>query len=437
MNITRQLARATGLAAALVISAGTAVASEPAASAWTDEQAAAALYAAARTHADDFSRLLQSRGMPRLQDRPALQAILRDGVHGLTQSAVTANRRDTVLVFYHHDGVFLHIWAATAGRVAWARVPLSGDELAQRVAAMHAQLRVPGSARGVTREDADEPAHTQADASALAGAADWLFPAPVAALLDAPGIDRLQVVPWGAIAGVPFGVLPRGARVLADTHAVTVAPSLNDLYAEPVHRAPSPTRPFVIGNPAFAAHSGLARLPGAAREAGAVAALFGTRPHLDNEATLAAVTAQLADADLLYFATHGIVDAADPLDGSYLALAGDDRWPARAIQHARLRRGAIVVMSACDTGRGEVQRAGVVGLARAFQLAGAAEVVMSLWPVDDDATAQLMPRFTALLREGLPADRALQQAMREQRVRTPDPARWGAFTVFSRPVMSP
>lgn len=410
---------------------------------WTEAQASAALYAAAQSHRKDFGDLMGSRGLS-FEDGEleSLEAIERDGIAGLATG--NAGSRDTAVVFYHHDGEYLQAWAAAGAKYAWERQRIGTDDLASRVAAIHAQLRVPGSNRGVQREDVDDAGTVPAsDPRAIERASAWLFPGDIDTVLREPGVRRIVIVPWGPLGSVPFSVLPRagrGGKVLADTFAVSVAPGLNDLYRAPVYRARVPKEAIVIGNPAFGPDTGLAPLPGAEREAIAVAQLFGVPAYVAEHANLSDLQDAMGSAELLYFATHGIVDPADPLDGAYLAFAGDGpaaRWTARDIQYnlVGLRSGAVVVMSACDTGRGAVQRAGVIGLARAFQLAGAAEVVMSLWPVDDEATAQLMPRFAALLREGRTADEALQQAMREQRARTPDPARWGAFTVFSRPVI--
>ncbi|HEY0385468.1 MAG TPA: CHAT domain-containing protein, partial [Pyrinomonadaceae bacterium] len=127
---------------------------------------------------------------------------------------------------------------------------------------------------------------------------------------------------------------------------------------------------------------------------------------------------------------------AHPLDGGFLVFSGaggkESLWTAREIQQTRLRA-RLAVLSACQTGLGQAHDAGVIGLARAFQLAGVPRVVMSLWSVYDDATAELMQAFARRLRTHAPAE-ALRQAMLEVRKRRPNPAEWAAFVIFGTPL---
>ncbi|RYZ12913.1 MAG: CHAT domain-containing protein, partial [Myxococcaceae bacterium] len=93
----------------------------------------------------------------------------------------------------------------------------------------------------------------------------------------------------------------------------------------------------------------------------------------------------------------------------------------------------LVVLSACDTGRGAVRRGqGVYGLRRAFLVAGAETVVMSLWKVDDATTRTLMETYYRHLLGGEGLATALREAMRELRSAQPHPHYWAPFIAMGR-----
>jgi CHAT domain-containing protein len=87
----------------------------------------------------------------------------------------------------------------------------------------------------------------------------------------------------------------------------------------------------------------------------------------------------------------------------------------------------LVVLSACDTGQGQITGDGVIGLSRAFIAAGVPSVVVSLWKVPDGPTAQLMTSFYRHLKNGHSKAAALRRAMLETRRRYARPANWAAF----------
>jgi CHAT domain-containing protein/uncharacterized protein HemY len=114
-----------------------------------------------------------------------------------------------------------------------------------------------------------------------------------------------------------------------------------------------------------------------------------------------------------------------PPDGALataLELAGLNLWGTQ-----------LVVLSACDTGRGDVQLGqGVYGLRRAFLVAGAETVVMSLWKVNDETTRQLMEAYYTNLLAGQGRASALREAMRELRRTQPHPHYWAPFIAMGR-----
>ncbi len=93
----------------------------------------------------------------------------------------------------------------------------------------------------------------------------------------------------------------------------------------------------------------------------------------------------------------------------------------------------LVVLSACDTGRGQVKRGqGVYGLRRAFRIAGAETLVMSLWKIDDETTRDLMGRYYRKLIAGEGRTEAMRQTMKEIRGEHADPNYWAPFFVLGR-----
>ncbi|HZI04112.1 MAG TPA: CHAT domain-containing protein, partial [Archangium sp.] len=105
-----------------------------------------------------------------------------------------------------------------------------------------------------------------------------------------------------------------------------------------------------------------------------------------------------------------------------LELAGLNLWGTQ-----------LVVLSACDTGRGEVKLGqGVYGLRRALVVAGAETVVMSLWKVNDGATHELMESYYRNLLAGQGRATALREAMRVLRATRPHPYYWAPFITVGR-----
>jgi len=185
------------------------------------------------------------------------------------------------------------------------------------------------------------------------------------------------------------------------------------------------------------------RLPGTRTEAVQILALVppGEREQAFDFAAnrAAALSTQLRQYKIVHFATHGILNSMHPeLSGVILSLVDEKGMP----QNGFLRLNDIynlnlpaelVVLSACETGLGEIVKGeGLVGLTRGFMYAGAKRVVVSLWKVDDAATAELMTRFyRAMLKQGLKPAAALRAAQIEMWKQTQwkEPYYWAAFVM--------
>ena len=89
----------------------------------------------------------------------------------------------------------------------------------------------------------------------------------------------------------------------------------------------------------------------------------------------------------------------------------------------------MVVLSACNTARGKISCEGVLGLGRAFIIAGAKSVVTALWSVNDNSTEVLMSKFYDNL-SSEPVVAALANAMYEMATEKLDVTQWGAFKVL-------
>jgi CHAT domain-containing protein len=250
----------------------------------------------------------------------------------------------------------------------------------------------------------------------------WLL-APLEPALA--GADEWVIVPHGALHALPFAALHDGQGWLNERVGVRMAASAAVAALPPRPAAQAGAGALVAGDTSSLAH--------VAREVETVAAAVERPACLTGPALQVDATARAASrADLVHLACHGEFRA-DNAQFSALHLA-DGAWTAMQIAESPVPA-RLVVMSACDTGLAE-RLAGdeSVGLVRAFLLAGAHEVVASLWAVDDAATADFMRFFYRAWADsqGNTAS-ALRLARRQARALRPHPFHWGAFVLHGSP----
>lgn len=312
--------------------------------------------------------------------------------------------------------------------------------------------------------------------------------------------EQLILSPDGQLWTIPWAALPISDQQLAiEKFRIRLAVSGRELlssFAE-ADQSTVPSPPLIVADPSFDMNPAIAlaandldsvrtrsattrfgdqfrnakRLPGTAVEAsaisGSVEAFAGASPtmYLQRTAT-EAVVKNAKSPRCLVLSTHGFFFEApqrlassrrrseaaaipqNPLLRCGLLLAGchysDEATEGRddgiltgmEIINTDLRNTDLVVLSACETGLGDLRSGeGVAGLRQAFQLAGAKAVVASLWQVEDQATAKLMNDFFKNLADGMTKSEALRQAQlsriqsRRNRNGAAHPFFWAAFTL--------
>jgi CHAT domain-containing protein/tetratricopeptide (TPR) repeat protein len=281
------------------------------------------------------------------------------------------------------------------------------------------------------------------------------------------GTRTVIISPDGELNFLSFATLiTTDKQFLAQKYSLTYVSSGRDLVAEPA-KAPSPRR-LLLGDPTYSAEvstketpSNLPRgvdagtwnslsfapLPYTRAECRSLETLFKERDQevrifLGDEATEARVRGVQAPKTL-HLATHGyfLPEAQtdkllnDPMYRSGLALAGaqttvklrsigknpefrnDGLLTAAEVGTLNLNGTRLVTLSACDTGSGESRAGeGVLGLRRGFVQAGAQNLVMTLWPVADKETSQLMQEFYTRA-AAQPAPLAMTEVQKEWLIR--------------------
>ncbi|MEO8027065.1 MAG: CHAT domain-containing tetratricopeptide repeat protein [Bryobacteraceae bacterium] len=313
-----------------------------------------------------------------------------------------------------------YVWALTASGLISATLP-PREEIEKQVAAYRQQMSQPVSSLTIS----SSPSRIDSLSRRLYN----VLVKPIEKSMAAS--QRLIVVPDGALAYLPFETLT-AARPLIERFAISYAPSASALAGLRERAVGAPQRLMSLmafADPVYAAAGsagvpegrGLAftRLPNTRTEVTSIGSLFqpaDRKIYLGKDATERQMKAQdISSVRFLHLAAHGYVDEDQPAhSGIVLSQAtesGED-GVLRVPEIMRLRlRADMVTLSACQTALGRVVGGeGVMGLSRAFLFAGAQSVVVSLWNVNDSATAELMSAFYRNLKNGSSRDEALRQA---------------------------
>ena len=307
-----------------------------------------------------------------------------------------------------------------------------------------------------------------------------VFPAPLLQLLA--GANQWILAPDGELSRIPFVALPSPRdpqRRLTDSVAVRLISSGRTLLPQNPSTTNATTRPLVVADPDFgpapANTKGWSRLPATAEEGRMISKLLQAELYEQAAATTAVLT-NAKGPRLVHIASHGYYSGAsdaavqtsgappaatgatggmrsaiaglpssreDAMLNSGIVLAGANRslrpdrasaapsagsnnaaddgyLTAKEAAQLQLEGTQLVVLSACDTASGEQQSGeGLFGLQRALSVAGARTTLLSLWKVDDAATAYFMQRYYTLLQQGKGRMEALLAVQQEFRTDPP------------------
>jgi CHAT domain-containing protein len=238
------------------------------------------------------------------------------------------------------------------------------------------------------------------------------------------GERQLVAAPYQQLHYVPFHALYDGEQYVIETCEVSVTPSATLLQRCLNTSTPPLRRALLVGLPDDYA-------PRVADEVVAIAPLFAQSTTLVGEEATRTHLQQFApSADVVHIACHGRFRSDNPF---FSALHLADGWMIVRDAYALRLNCALVALSACETGLSALTPGDdLVGLARGFLLAGAPSLLVSLWMVNDAATAELMTHFYRVLLTGAHPAAALRAAQRTLLSTHPHPFFWAPFMLIGR-----
>ena len=243
--------------------------------------------------------------------------------------------------------------------------------------------------------------------------------------LEEQGYKKITIVPDGPLHYFPFEVLLLHEKMPTISYASSLV-----LYQEQ-KSLKSPFENLKVG--AFSASNNNSKLPKVSAEIQSILKIFDGKVFLN--ASKSAFLENANTFNVLHLAMHSQIN---PFDSEYSSLnffgKNDNQLFISDLYHETFKAN-MAVLSACDTGNGSYKNGeGVMSLSRAFNYAGVPSTVMSLWKVDDKATASIMSHFYKHLNQGETKDEAIKNAKIDYLNDTDDallkhPYYWAGFVI--------
>ena len=266
--------------------------------------------------------------------------------------------------------------------------------------------------------------------------------------------QQLIFIPQGNLFSVPFPALKGPTRHLVEQFVISISPSFHLLHLVLLkvrdHPKDGDLHALAVGNPQMPL-AVIPQLPGSELEDQSVVSILGGKLFTGSEATKEAIKSQLTSYSIVHLATHAILSDSlvDHLslkcesnprhDGDYsskgaIILAKSDSQCSGVLTSAEIHQLALksklFVLSCCKTACGKITRDGVLGLSRSILSAGATCVIVTLWSIHDESTADLMKHFYTEYQIHQDAPYALHKAMLVLLARGSSPAKWAAFCIL-------
>jgi CHAT domain-containing protein len=333
----------------------------------------------------------------------------------------------------------LIIWVISKTKLEPVEYKISNSELQEKTLSYW---------RAVARARKDKQGESEVERQAKALYEILIAPVESRNLLDKG--KTVCIVPDKALNYAPFNALisPVTGKSLIADYRLTFAPSSTVflLCSELAQQRDGKVdeRLLSVGNPSFNKQT-YDDLPASEREANKVASFYRNPSILtDVNAREAVIKGSLDKFDVLHLATHYVVDDRSPML-SRLLLAEEPEGLGRSEQQDGVLQGEevyrkrplparLVVLSACQSGLERYYNGeGMIGMSRTFIASGVPMVVASLWPVDSEATSELMVNFHKYRKQdGLSTAEALRRAQIEMSSSKlySQPYYWASFVVI-------
>ena len=238
-------------------------------------------------------------------------------------------------------------------------------------------------------------------------------------------IEHLIIIPDGELYRIPFEILETNNKPLIGRYTIQYRSGMMDLDGHSSTKVPQPFLAFAPFNEGENDNLEIMRgkldndnvhldpLPYSGSEVEKISALWKGNEYLGADATESNFKKNSKYSRFIHLATHSLIDDRNPMYNK-IVFSNEDREDGFLYTYELFNmqlQAELVTLSACNTGVGRFYEGeGMVSLATGFNFAGVENVVMSLWEVPDQTTAEIMTSFYEHLHDGLDIPAALRQA---------------------------